>query len=129
MRIQILAFNLTQTSTAIGTFKPRKMNDPDLSTKLKLMGVDVASFGDFFADSRMKEALEAHELKLRSIKQGSEPSQPGVAITAVKPSIQLPDEKNGTSTPRTRHGGPARDEPIKCLTYRDPFSSTYKKCE
>jgi nitrite reductase (NAD(P)H) len=38
----ILAFNLTQTVTANGvSFKPRKMNPPDLSTKLKLMGVDV----------------------------------------------------------------------------------------
>jgi hypothetical protein len=39
----ILAFNLCQVSSDIGTFKPRKMNNPDLSTKLKLMGVDVAS--------------------------------------------------------------------------------------
>jgi hypothetical protein len=30
----ILAFNLTQTAS----HAPRKMNDPDLSTKLKLMG-------------------------------------------------------------------------------------------
>lgn len=37
----ILAFNLTQTQTDVGGFKPRKMNSPDLSTKLKLMGVDV----------------------------------------------------------------------------------------
>ncbi|ELU36553.1 NADPH nitrite reductase [Rhizoctonia solani AG-1 IA] len=36
----ILSFNLTQTHN--GTHKPRKMNDPDLSTKLKLMGVDVS---------------------------------------------------------------------------------------
>jgi nitrite reductase (NAD(P)H) len=36
----ILAFNLTQTEG--GQHKPRKMNDPDLSTKLKLMGVDVS---------------------------------------------------------------------------------------
>ncbi|MCO5555800.1 hypothetical protein L7F22_009345 [Adiantum nelumboides] len=28
----------------------RTMTPPDVSTKLKLMGVDVASFGDFFAD-------------------------------------------------------------------------------
>ena len=39
----ILAFNLCQTDTALGSFRPRKMNAPDLSTKLKLMGVDVAS--------------------------------------------------------------------------------------
>ena len=29
---------------------PRKFKRPDLSTKLKLLGVEVASFGDFFAD-------------------------------------------------------------------------------
>lgn len=72
----ILSFNLTQTNS--GEHKPRKMNDPDLSTKLKLMGVDVstptmatsigthstsqvASFGDFFADKRMQERMKAEE--------------------------------------------------------------------
>jgi nitrite reductase (NAD(P)H) len=39
----ILTFNLTQTEG--GQHKPRKMNDPDLSTKLKLMGVDVSMQG------------------------------------------------------------------------------------
>lgn len=42
----VLAFNLTQA--ALHT--PRAFKRPDLSTKLKLLGVDVASFGDFFAD-------------------------------------------------------------------------------
>ena len=41
----VLAFNLTNPQ------KPqRSFTRPDLSTKLKLLGVDVASFGDFFAD-------------------------------------------------------------------------------
>ncbi|KAJ5950584.1 Nitrite reductase large subunit NirD [Penicillium vulpinum] len=41
----VLAFNLTNPD------KQRKsFTRPDLSTKLKLLGVDVASFGDFFAD-------------------------------------------------------------------------------
>ena len=39
----ILSFNLTQTATRVGTFKPRQMNDPNLSTKLELMGVDVSA--------------------------------------------------------------------------------------
>lgn len=47
----ILAFNLTQTHGR-GAHAPRKMNPPDLSTRLKLMGVDVASFGNYFADAR-----------------------------------------------------------------------------
>ncbi|KAJ3551241.1 hypothetical protein NM688_g4815 [Phlebia brevispora] len=46
----ILSFNLTQVETDVGGFAARKMNNPDLSTKLKLVGVDVASFGDYFAD-------------------------------------------------------------------------------
>ncbi|OQE41108.1 hypothetical protein PENCOP_c005G06498 [Penicillium coprophilum] len=41
----VLAFNLTNLDK-----KPRSFTRPDLSTKLKLLGVDVASFGDFFAD-------------------------------------------------------------------------------
>lgn len=42
----ILSFNLTEGPH----HQLRTMTSPDLSTKLKLMGVDVASFGDFFAD-------------------------------------------------------------------------------
>jgi len=53
----ILAFNLTQTAG----HAPRKMNSPDLSTKLKLMGVDVASFGDYFAHERMLQEAERVE--------------------------------------------------------------------
>ncbi|KAM0788182.1 hypothetical protein ACM66B_001342 [Microbotryomycetes sp. NB124-2] len=101
----ILAFNLTQTKH----HAPRKMNSPDLSTKLKLMGVDVASFGDYFADERMLKAAE-----LREASQA--PSVPdGVIILDNKPSRRkrgLRDTKN---------------DPIRCLTYHDPFSSTYKK--
>ncbi|KAL4951246.1 hypothetical protein BDW69DRAFT_170509 [Aspergillus filifer] len=41
----VLSYNLTNPD-----MEPRKFNRPDLSTKLKLLGVDVASFGDFFAD-------------------------------------------------------------------------------
>lgn len=42
----VLAWNLTEGPH----HAMREMTSPDLSTKLKLMGVDVASFGDFFAD-------------------------------------------------------------------------------
>lgn len=102
----ILSFNLTQTAGHAA----RKMNNPDLSTKLKLMGVDVASFGDFFADERMIREAEAAE--------ASKPPSPpdGVAITTDKPS-------------RRRRSGPrdTKNDPIRCLTYHDPFSATYKK--
>jgi nitrite reductase (NAD(P)H) len=42
----LLAFNLTQAKL----HQPRLFKRPDLSTKLKLLGVEVASFGDWFAD-------------------------------------------------------------------------------
>ncbi|CAO1635540.1 unnamed protein product [Parajaminaea phylloscopi] len=42
----VLAFNLTEGPR----HSMRHLVPPDMSTKLKLMGVDVASFGDFFAD-------------------------------------------------------------------------------
>ncbi|CAI7643140.1 unnamed protein product [Penicillium pancosmium] len=41
----VLAYNLTHPGD-----DPKRFTRPDLSTKLKLLGVDVASFGDFFAD-------------------------------------------------------------------------------
>ena len=43
---EILAFNLTQAKS----HSQRKFKQPDMSTKLKLLGVEVASFGDYFAD-------------------------------------------------------------------------------
>ncbi|KIH89774.1 hypothetical protein SPBR_00215 [Sporothrix brasiliensis 5110] len=45
----VLSFNLTEGRLGSGQ-TPRKFDRPDLSTKLKLLGIDVASFGDFFAD-------------------------------------------------------------------------------
>lgn len=90
----ILAFNLTQTDG----HAPRKMNTPDLSTRLKLMGVDVANFGDHFADMQPAATVPA---KTTAAKDGE------VSVSE-KPS--------------------KRSEPaVKCLTYHDPFSATYKK--
>jgi nitrite reductase (NAD(P)H) len=43
----LLAFNMTE-GKASGQAKV--LTDPDMSTKLKLLGVEVASFGDAFAD-------------------------------------------------------------------------------
>lgn len=42
---EVLSFNLTNPDK-----EPKQFSRPDMSTKLKLLGVDVASFGDFFAD-------------------------------------------------------------------------------
>ncbi|OCH89826.1 nitrite reductase [Obba rivulosa] len=98
----ILSFNFTQTQTSMGGFKPRTMNNPDLSTKLKLMGVDVASFGDYFAERR----------RAASANSEGTPSKPKDA-----------------SAPRRRHGVAtiAENGPVETLTYRDPFAGVYKK--
>lgn len=40
------------------------MNAPDLSTRLKLMGVDVASFGDYFADMRSQAPAKPGEVAI-----------------------------------------------------------------
>uniref|UniRef100_A0A090MD63 Nitrite reductase [NAD(P)H] n=1 Tax=Fusarium clavum TaxID=2594811 RepID=A0A090MD63_9HYPO len=43
---EVVAFNLTQAKL----HSPMMFKTPDMSTKLKLLGVNVASFGDCFAD-------------------------------------------------------------------------------
>lgn len=92
----VLAFNLTQAKA----HAPRKFKSPDLSTKLKLLGVEVASFGDFFADRDGPRSLPGRVAKK------------GDATTVDK-------VKNLTD-------GPA-PPPVKALTYKDPFQQVYKK--
>ncbi|KAF8599087.1 nitrite reductase [Ceratobasidium sp. AG-I] len=137
----ILSFNLTQTNS--GEHKPRKMNDPDLSTKLKLMGVDVASFGDFFADKRMQERMKAEE---EDKSRAAEANIQEAASAGKKPPVwefntnaapslkiengnreMLPSAQEKGSGRKPHQHRNLRDEPIKCLTYKDPFSSVYKK--
>jgi nitrite reductase (NAD(P)H) len=90
----VLSFNLTQAKAHTA----RKFKRPDLSTKLKLLGVDVASFGDFFADRDGPKDL---------------PSRHG-ANSITKPRA------NGTT-----EGQPPLL--VKALSYRDPFQAVYKK--
>lgn len=93
----VLAFNLTQAKL----HTPRVFKRPDLSTKLKLLGVEVASFGDFFADrDGPKELPTRHGRK----KEG---------------------EQRRDSVTNLTSGPPP--PPVKALTYKDPFSQVYKK--
>lgn len=127
------------------------MNDPDLSTKLKLMGVDVASFGDYFADERLEKSRVSAVFKNPSA--GSGPPKPdseakqaaghtsnedmatakreGQKIWTTTTSLQTTSNliDHATASPLISKHGPrdTRNDPIKCLTYHDPFSSTYKK--
>ncbi|KAG8786483.1 hypothetical protein FRC12_016501 [Ceratobasidium sp. 428] len=131
----ILAFNLTQTLG--GEHKLRKMNNPDLSTKLKLMGVDVASFGDFFADQRMRDRMKAKEVeKEKAIANASKPpvwevNSSQATELKTESRVSLADKKtngtNGAEAKKPHRHRNLRDEPIKCLTYKDPFASVYKK--
>ena len=95
----ILSFNLTQAKT----HAPRKFKRPDLSTKLKLLGVEVASFGDFFADRDGPKNLPVrrHDAK-SSTHEGTQDKVKSIT--------------DGPPPP-----------PVKALTYKDPFSSVYKK--
>ena len=92
----VLAFNFTQAKV----HSPRKFKTPDLSTKLKLLGVEVASFGDFFADRDGPKALPVRKHgKKEEVKED-----------------RVQKITNGPPPP-----------PVKALTYRDPFQAVYKK--
>lgn len=96
----VLAFNLTQAKA----HSPRKFKRPDLSTKLKLLGVEVASFGDFFADRDGPKSLPG-ATKRGTKKEGAK------------------DEKDKV---KALTDGPP-PPPVKALTYKDPFNQVYKK--
>lgn len=105
----VLSFNLTQARL----HQPRLYKRPDLSTKLKLLGVEVASFGDFFADRDGPKYLPAKAKRtasssssLSSLQNGSHGGKPDAVKTLT----------NGLP--------PA---PVKALTYKDPFQNVYKK--
>ncbi|KAI9715823.1 MAG: hypothetical protein M1828_000564 [Chrysothrix sp. TS-e1954] len=101
----VLAFNLTQAKA----HKPRQFQRPDLSTKLKLLGVEVASFGDFFADrDGPKELPKRH---VAASKKGQNTKE---GITEGKERVR--DLTEGPAPP-----------PVKALTYKDPFQQVYKK--
>ncbi|KIP04506.1 hypothetical protein PHLGIDRAFT_31334 [Phlebiopsis gigantea 11061_1 CR5-6] len=147
----ILSFNLTQTKTEIGGFAARKMNNPDLSTKLKLVGVDVASFGDYFVDKKRNETSTAKpktfnvtkpsvplshdqrnpsKTKVWEIMEGSS-DHSATALTVEKSANDAKNDnpkRADASSPRKRHGQAAAAEgPVEALTYRDPFAGVYKK--
>lgn len=91
---EVLAFNMTEGPH----HAMRDMKSPDVSTKLKLMGVDVASFGDFFAD------------------QGK--------ISKPLPSARAAKRRGDADSAMTPE---EIKKSVKALTYRDPFQDVYKK--
>ena len=84
----VLAFNLTQAKA----HSPRKFKRPDLSTKLKLLGVEVASFGDFFADRDGPKDMPGRKRELKStdgVKTVKHPSAQVKALTYKDPFQQV----------------------------------------
>ncbi|KAI6581342.1 Nitrite reductase [NAD(P)H] [Pyricularia oryzae] len=98
----VLSFNLTQAKE----HQPRSFKRPDLSTKLKLLGVEVASFGDFFADRDGPQFL------------------PPKAARKAKSAEKVGANGNGEVKKLTNGLPPS---PVKSLTYKDPFTNVYKK--
>jgi nitrite reductase (NAD(P)H) len=103
------------------------IDSPCTELLLRLMGVDVASFGDFFADKRMTIKTEAATAAFDNPPAGKllDPAQPLVEITVGANEVTAPAQLPPVVTPK--RGGRSANEPIKCLVYNDPFSSTYKK--
>lgn len=99
----VLAFNLTQAKA----HAPRKFKRPDLSTKLKLLGVEVASFGDFFADRDGPKDMPGRP-------RGEKKEAASANGTTTRDRV-----KNLTDGPTP--------PPVKALTYKDPFQQVYKK--
>lgn len=98
---EVLAFNMTQAKV----HATRQFKRPDLSTKLKLLGVEVASFGDFFADRDGPRDLPVK-------RHGAQKEKSAV-------QEQVEQVKNITDGPPP--------PPVKALTYKDPFQAVYKK--
>ena len=97
----VLAFNFTQAKV----HRPRQFKRPDLSTKLKLLGVEVASFGDFFADRDGPKDLPIRRHVSAGKKEGP---------------------VNGEDQVKKLTNGPP-PSPVKALSYKDPFQAVYKK--
>jgi nitrite reductase (NAD(P)H) len=101
------------------------------------MGVDVASFGDFFADMRPVEVQV--QTVSRIVQRPASATSPTKGIKNVyedkaQPSVEVVIDDTAMSgkpmvskPPASKGRGDKMDQPIKCLVYKDPFGSTYKK--
>jgi nitrite reductase (NAD(P)H) len=101
----VLSFNLTQAKQ----HTPRAFKRPDMSTKLKLLGVNVASFGDYFADIHGPRFL---------------PPKAAAKLKRQPANGETNGKTNGNVKPLTNGRPPPQ---VKALTYKDPFQHVYKK--
>lgn len=103
------------------------------------MGVDVASFGDFFADMRPVDAQSRAVSRVIKTPVSGESNPKTLDHTTevtAQPAVHIliDDSTNNTngSAPQAKSiplkkRGQKHDQPIKSLVYKDPFDSTYKK--
>jgi nitrite reductase (NAD(P)H) len=100
------------------------------------MGVDVASFGDFFREKREIEkkrrprvpSPKAEAVSLPSKDVSSDKSTVWAVTQDETKDATTPKPRSDASAPKKRHGAAAAMEgPIETLTYRDPFAGVYKK--
>lgn len=99
----VLSFNLTQAKH----HAPRAYKRPDLSTKLKLLGVEVASFGDFFADRDGPKYLPTRATARSNKTNGEAHGDKSTDVKILTDGLPPPA--------------------VKALTYKDPFQNVYKK--
>ncbi|KIW41339.1 nitrite reductase [NAD(P)H], large subunit [Exophiala oligosperma] len=121
----VLSFNLTQAKA----HTPRTFKRPDLSTKLKLLGVEVASFGDFFADRDGPKDLPKRHVKREERRRAVESSKgvPGVTSNGDKAPAAGGVTHGKDKVRDLTSGPPPPTLAVKALTYRDPFAAVYKK--
>jgi nitrite reductase (NAD(P)H) len=98
----------------------------------RLMGVDVASFGDFFVDKRLSSG-NTQDVSLvvagsPSQESANSKGQPAIHITAEEHKDTLKSAMpKATGATVASNRSRRKDGAIHCLVYKDPFSSTYKK--
>lgn len=109
------------------------------------MGIDVASFGDFFADNRYPKGRTQNITAAAGVHPNGSAKQNGNGQAALEIAFEEESKKpqaeaatkieqesvktNGAASngKRSSRKGGASGQPINCLIYKDPFSATYKK--
>lgn len=86
------------------------------------MGIDVASFGDYFADMKSVDA----QIEVISHIAKPDRAQPAVQIAIGDAFVSPGSHSSGTRAARGMQKSKT-EGPIKSLIYNDPFGSTYKK--
>lgn len=103
------------------------------------MGVDVASFGDFFADMRPANAQLRTVSQIARIANTSDANPketdriteskalPAIQISVDEPKNTLRSDSTFSKTASSKRKSQRKDDPLNSLVYKDPFGSTYKK--